>query len=61
MCPACGSDMCNRCECVRDQMQQTIDALVSACKIALNDRMYKDWPAVADALIAAVNKAEGRP
>ena len=34
--------------------------LLVACRMALNDRMYKDWPAIADALMAAIAKAEGR-
>jgi len=34
--------------------------LLQACKIALNDRMYKDWPDVADILMDAIKKAEGR-
>ncbi len=33
--------------------------LLQACQVALNDRMYKDWPKVADILIAAIAKAEG--
>lgn len=33
--------------------------LLAACKAALNDRMHKDWPAVADLLITAIAKAEG--
>lgn len=27
MCPACGSDWCSGCDCVRTEMQKTIDAL----------------------------------
>ena len=34
--------------------------LLAACKAALNDRMYTDWPGVADLLLAAIAKAEGR-
>lgn len=34
--------------------------LLTACKMALNDRMFKDWPEVATALIAAIAKAEGK-
>ena len=33
--------------------------LLTACKMALNERMFKDWPEVATALIAAIAKAEG--
>ena len=33
--------------------------LLVAAKAALNDRMYKDWPGIADLLIAAIGKAEG--
>ncbi len=33
--------------------------LLLACKMALNDRMFKDWPPIATALIAAIAKAEG--
>ena len=33
--------------------------LLAAAKCALNDRMYKDWPDIADLLIAAIAKAEG--
>lgn len=33
--------------------------LLIACKAALNDRMYKDWPGIADLLIAAIAEAEG--
>ena len=32
--------------------------LLHACEAALNDRMYKDWPGVADLLIAAIAKAK---
>lgn len=32
--------------------------LLTACQAALNDRMYNDWPEVADLLIAAIAKAE---
>ena len=35
--------------------------LLVAAKAALNDRMYKHWPGIADLLIAAIAKAEGRP
>ena len=31
--------------------------LLMACEAALNDRMYKEWPAVADLLKAAIKKA----
>ena len=34
--------------------------LLIACKAALNDRRYADWPGVADLLIAAIARAEGR-
>lgn len=34
--------------------------LLTACRAALNDRQYKDWPGIADLLIAAIAKAEGR-
>lgn len=34
--------------------------LLAAARAALNDRMYKEWPQVADLLIAAIAKAEGR-
>ncbi len=34
--------------------------LLQACKMALNDRMFKDWPEIATALIAAIAKAEGQ-
>jgi hypothetical protein len=34
--------------------------LLAACKAALNDRMFKDWPDVAQLLIDAIAKAEGR-
>jgi hypothetical protein len=34
--------------------------LLVACKAALNARMYREWPEVADLLIAAIAKAEGR-
>jgi hypothetical protein len=34
--------------------------LLEAAKAALNDRMYKEWPGVADLLIAAITKAEGQ-
>jgi predicted nucleic acid-binding protein len=34
--------------------------LLASCRAALNDRQYKDWPGIADLLIAAVAKAEGR-
>lgn len=44
--------------CQRLGRQQ--DDLLIACKAALNDRMYKDWPGIADLLIAAIAKAEGR-
>ena len=33
--------------------------LLMACQMALNDRMFKDWPEIATALIAAIAKAEG--
>lgn len=33
--------------------------LLAACKAALNDRMYREWPAIADLLKAAIVKAEG--
>lgn len=33
--------------------------LLTACKVALNDRMFKDWPTIAPILIAAIAKAEG--
>lgn len=33
--------------------------LLTACEAALNDRMYKDWPPIADLLIAAIAKATG--
>lgn len=33
--------------------------LLMACEMALNDRMYKDWPSIADALMAAIVKAKG--
>ena len=33
--------------------------LLVACKMALNDRMFKDWPEIATALMAAIEKAEG--
>jgi hypothetical protein len=33
--------------------------LLLACKMALNDRMYKDWPEIADFLITLIKKAEG--
>lgn len=32
--------------------------LLFAAKAALNDRMYREWPHVADLLIAAIAKAE---
>lgn len=32
--------------------------LLIACKCALNDRMYKYWPEIADILIKAIAKAE---
>lgn len=31
--------------------------LLQACRMALNDRMYKEWPAIAEALMAAIKKA----
>jgi hypothetical protein len=34
--------------------------LLAAARAALNDRMHKEWPEVADLLIAAITKAEGR-
>ncbi len=34
--------------------------LLAACEVALNDRMYKEWPDVADILTAAIAKAEGK-
>ena len=34
--------------------------LLIACQAALNDRMYKDWPSIADLLIGAIAKAEGQ-
>lgn len=34
--------------------------LLVAAKVALNDQMYKDWPRIADLLVAAITKAEGR-
>lgn len=33
--------------------------LLTACEAALNDRMYKDWPGIADLLKAAIAKAKG--
>ncbi len=33
--------------------------LLAAAQAALNDRMYTDWPGVADLLIAAITKAGG--
>ena len=33
--------------------------LLRACQRALNDRMYKDWPEVAEVLKAAILKAGG--
>lgn len=35
--------------------------LLDACKAALNDRMFKDWPEIATLLMAAIAKAEGTP
>ncbi len=32
--------------------------LLLACQVALHDRMYKDWPEVADILMAAIKKAD---
>ena len=32
--------------------------LLAACEAALNDRMYKDWPQVADLMKAAIKKAK---
>ncbi len=34
--------------------------LLQACEMALNDRMYREWPAIADALMAAITKAGGQ-
>lgn len=34
--------------------------LLVACQVALNDRMYKEWPAIAELLMAAIAKAEGK-
>jgi hypothetical protein len=33
--------------------------LLTACEMALNDRMFNDWPAIATALSAAIAKAKG--
>ena len=33
--------------------------LLIACRVALNDRMYKDWPKIADILMNAIIKAGG--
>lgn len=33
--------------------------LLVACKAALNDRMFKDWPGIAALLMDAIAKAEG--
>lgn len=34
--------------------------LLLACRMALNDRRFDDWPEIAPYLIAAIAKAEGR-
>lgn len=34
-------------------------ALLQACKAALNARMYREWPELADFLMAAIRLAEG--
>ena len=33
--------------------------LLTACEVALNDRMFKDWPEVATLLKDAIKKARG--
>lgn len=35
-----------------------IEKLVQACDAALHDRMYKDWPAIADLLMDAMEVGE---
>lgn len=39
----------------RDMARQR---LLVACKMALNDRQFDDWPTIAPHLIAAIAKAE---
>ena len=34
--------------------------LLVACRAALNDRMFKEWPGIATMLMAAISKAEGK-
>lgn len=42
------------------KLREDRDALLTACKAALNDRMYDEWPDVADLLMDAIRVAEGR-
>lgn len=35
-----------------------IEKLINACDAALHERMYKEWPAVADLLMDAMDEGE---